>query len=144
MKADFNLKQFIKITLITSIWIHISEVFRYFVFVMPRVKSFFEDRSGIAEMDLNVFLIWGLWDTLLTGVLVFVFWLFTKSFGNNKITVLGSSTFVWLAVFIIFWVAIANMGLSEWSILLITLPLAWFEMLIGTWIVSILYKKTTK
>ena len=140
MKADFNLKQFIIITLIASIWIHISEVFRYFVFVMPGVKSFFDDKSGIAEMDFNIFLIWGLWDTLLTGVLVFIFWLFAKSFGNNKKSILGSSTFVWLAVFVIFWVATANMSLSEWSILLITLPLAWFEMLIGTWIAAILYK----
>ena len=108
---------------------------------MPRVKSFFDDKSGIAEMDFSIFLIWGLWDTLLTAVLVFIFWLFKNSFGLNQKTILISSIFVWLAVFVIFWVATANMGLADWNALLMILPLAWFEMYIGTWIASKLYKR---
>jgi len=136
---NFNLKQFVLITLIVSIWINLSEVFRYFVLVMPRVKSFFQDMSGVAEMDLGIFTIWGFWDTLLTGVLVFTFWLFAKSFGNNRRSVFVSGTIVWLAVFVIFWVATANMGLSSWQILLITLPLSLLEMVVGAWIASRLY-----
>lgn len=141
MKANFNLKQFVIITLITSVWINLSEVFRYFVLVMPRVKSFFDDKLGVAEMDLGIFSIWGLWDTLLTAVLVFFFWLFAKSFGNNRKSIFISGTIVWLAVFVVFWVATANMGLSEWRVLLITLPLSWIEMIVGAWIVSALYKR---
>lgn len=137
----FNFKHFTMITLLTSIWINISEVFRYFVLVMPRVKSFFDDRQGIADMDYSIFAIWGLWDTLLTGVLVFAFWLYSRVFGNSNRSVMISGTLVWLAVFVIFWVATANMGLSEWKILWITLPLSWLEMVIGAWIASKLYKK---
>ncbi len=136
---NFNLKQFIIITLIVSIWINISEVFRYFVFVMPRMKSFFKNQSGIAEMNLGIFSIWGFWDTLLTSVLVFIFWLYSKSFGNNNKSVLISGTIVWVSIFVIFWVATANMGLSNWRILLITIPLSLFEMLVGAWIASKLY-----
>ncbi|WP_437373951.1 hypothetical protein, partial [Maribacter litoralis] len=55
--------------------------------------------------------------------------------------VLISGTLVWSAVFVIFWIATANMGLSEWKILWITLPLSWLEMIIGAWIASKLYKK---
>lgn len=141
MKLSFNLKQFVIITLLVSIWIHISEVFRYFVLVMPRMKTFFQDQSGIADMNMGIFSIWGLWDTLLTAILVFVFWLYARSFGNTAKSVWVSGIFVWMAVFVIFWVATANMGMSEWSILFITLPLSLLEMLVGAWMASWLYKR---
>lgn len=137
----FNFEHFIIVTLLTSIWINISEGFRYFVLVMPRVKSFFENKSGVADMDLGIFAIWGFWDTLLTSVLVFVFWLYSEVFGYSNRSVLISGTIVWSAVFVIFWIGTANMGLSEWNILWITLSLSWLEMIVGAWIASKLYKK---
>jgi hypothetical protein len=136
----FRVKHFIVITLLTSIWIHISEVFRYFVLVMPRVKLFFGNKQGVAAMDMGIFAIWGLWDTLLTGILVFVFYLYSSVFGTSNRSILISGTIVWLGVFVIFWIATANMGLSEWKILWITLPLSFLEMVVGTWIASTLYK----
>ena len=139
--TKFNIKNFIVITLYTSIWINISEVFRYFIFVRPRVKLFFRDTLSVANMDWGIFAIWGLWDTLLTGVLVFFFWLYSRIFGNSNQSVLIIGTLVWAAIFFIFWVATANMGLSDWNILWITLPLSWVEMYIGAWIASKLYKK---
>lgn len=135
----FNIKSFITITLITSIWINISEVFRYFVFVMPSVQSFFDYKSGIAEMDIQIFAIWGFWDTLLTAVLVFMYWLYANSFGSSIKSAILSGTLVWAAVFVIFWIATANMGLSDWNILWITLPLSWLEMVVGAWIAYRLY-----
>ena len=145
MKTNtFNIKQFIRITLITSIWINISEVFRYFIFVMPAVKSFFAGREGIAEMDLPIFSIWGVWDTLLTALLVFVTWLYANVFGSHTRSIIGSGTIVWLSVFVIFWVATANMGLSSWTILLIALPLSWIEMVVGAWIASRLYTQWSR
>lgn len=141
MNSKFNLKQFITITLVTSIWINISEVFRYFLFVMQRVKVFFDNKSGVADMDIFIFLIWGLWDTLLTAGMVFVFWLYSNTFGNNNRSAVISGTIVWLSIFVLFWVATVNMGLADWNILLITLPLSWLEMIVGTWIASKLYSK---
>ncbi len=139
INQNFVFKQFAVITLIVSIWINISEVFRYFIFVMPRVKSFFLNQSGVAEMDFGIFSVWGFWDTLLTAILVFIFWLYAKSFGNNGKSVLVSGLIVWSSVFVIFWVATANMGLSSWKILLITLPLSLLEMVVGAWVASKLY-----
>jgi len=136
-----NLKHFIIITLLTSIWIHISETFRYFVFVMPEVKSFFDNNPNIADMDLTIFAIWGFWDTLLTSILVFIFWLYSRVFGNSNHSVLISGTIVWGAVFVIFWIATANMGLAEWNSLWITLSLSWLEMIVGAWIASMFYKR---
>ena len=139
INQKFALKQFLIITLLVSIWINISEVFRYFVLVRPRTKAFFNERDGVAEMDFGIFSIWGFWDTLLTALVVLVFWLFAKSYGNNQKSIFIAGLIVWAAVFVIFWIATANMGLSNWSILLITLPLSLLEMLVGTWLASKLY-----
>jgi energy-coupling factor transporter transmembrane protein EcfT len=108
---------------------------------MQRTKSFFPNRNNIAEMDLKIFAIWGIWDTILTAIIVYIFWLYSKIYGNTNRSVFISGTVVWIAVFVIFWVATANMGLSSWSILLITLPLSWFELIVGSYIASKLYKK---
>lgn len=136
----FRLKQFIIVVLITSIWVNASEVFRYFLFVMPMMKDYWKGASqGIAEMDMIIFSIWGLWDTLLTVVLVFIVWLYAQVFGKSTRSIILASTLVWTAVFVIFWVASSNMGLSDWGILLVALPLSWIEMVVGGWISSKLY-----
>lgn len=140
-KSNFNIRKFIFITLVTSIWINVSEVFRYFVFIQPRVQAYFDYQPGIAEIDLPIFAIWGLWDTILTSVLVLAFWIFAQTFGNNNRSVMISATFTWISVFVIFWVATANMGLAAWSILLIALPLSWIEMLGGAWLAARLYAR---
>ncbi len=135
-----TIKQFIYITLITSIWINLSEVFRYFVFVGPMTQDYFNHKSGIAEIDPIIFSIWGIWDTLLTGIMVYITWLFLNKHGYTSKSIIASGTLVLLTIFVIFWIATANMGLSNWSVLFITLPLSWIEMVIGAWIVSHLYK----
>ncbi len=140
----FELRKFLMITLLVSIWINASEVFRYFVFIRPRVQTYFDGQEGIAEMNAWIFTIWGFWDTLLSGLLVFIFWLCASAFGNSGKTVFLSGTFTWLAVFVIFWVACANMGLSPWSVLFIALPLSLAEMLIGAWLASKLYLSGSK
>ncbi|OEK00263.1 hypothetical protein BFP97_01485 [Roseivirga sp. 4D4] len=136
----FRVKQFIIVVLITSIWINASEILRYFLLVMPMMKDYWGGVDHrIAEMDGLIFSIWGLWDTLLTGVLVFVVWLYTQFFGSSNRSIIFSSSLVWAAVFVIFWVATSNMGLSNWGILLVALPLSWVEMVIGGWISVKLY-----
>ena len=137
----FNIKYFVIITLITSIWINISEIFRYDVFVVPKMKSFFDNKEGVVGMNLKIFAIWGFWDTLLTAILVFIFWLYSRTFGNSLSSIFTASTLVWLSVFVIFWIATANMGLADWNMLWIALPLSWIEMFVGAFIASKLYKK---
>ena len=140
----FNVKEFLMITLITSIWVNLSEVFRYFVFVKPRTKAFFDFKEGIAEMNWGIFSVWGAWDMLLTVMVVITFWMFATLFGNNRRTVLLAGTFSWVFLFVLFWIATANMGLANWELLLITLPLSWLEMVVASYIASKLYAKSLK
>lgn len=141
MKHTFNWKSFLIITLITSIWINVSEVFRYFILVMPQVKAYWNNLEHIADMNWFIFSIWGLWDTLLTAMLVFLFWLYSRVFGNNNRSVFVVGTLAWLFFFVLYWVGTANMGYSDWAILRITLPLSLVELIIAAWIAAFLYKK---
>ena len=134
-------KSFIAVIALVSIWINFSEVIRYFIWVMPATKSYFPHDDRVADMDLGIFLIWGLWDTLLTTVLVIITYLTIKVLGNSILNVVRSALLVWATIFVIFWVASANMGLSDWNILWVTLPLSLIEMMVGAYFTSILLVK---
>lgn len=141
MQSEFNLKQFVIITLLVSIWVNASEIFRYFIIVMPEVREFLSAVPDVAPMNLAVFSIWGLWDTLLTALIVFMFWLVSQRFGNNLRSVIIAGTASWVFFFVLFWVGMVNMRLSEWSLALTALPLAWFETVVASLIASRLYAR---
>jgi hypothetical protein len=143
--VKFNHKDFIIITLITSIWINVAEIGRAVFVAFPMMKDFFGDKIEIGPMGISNALIWGLWDTILTIVLVFVFWLTANIFGNNKKSIFISGTLTAFATIGIFWIANVNTGLGDWSTAFILFPIAWVEMIIGAWIASKLYaRKSSK
>ncbi|MEM8808076.1 MAG: hypothetical protein AAGF01_18810 [Cyanobacteria bacterium P01_G01_bin.38] len=139
MPTTFNTRQFILVTLITSLWVNASEVFRYFVFVMPTLRQSLSAIEGVAPMDWGVFAIWGVWDMLLTGLIVFMFWLFAQRYGNNLRSVIIAGTISWLFFFMLFWLGMVNMGLAEWSLLALALSLSWVELVVASLIASRLY-----
>lgn len=139
MKVPFNTKHFLVTILIVSIWINASEVFRYFVLVIPKVKDYWNNLESIADMNWIIFSIWGLWDTLLTTFIVFISWLCFQVFDKIK-SIAIASLLGWM-LFVLFWIAAANMGFSSWSLLWITLPLGLFEMIIATYICYFIFTK---
>jgi hypothetical protein len=139
MPTNFNIRQFVLITLITSLWINASEVFRYFVFVMPSLRQSLAAIDGVAPMNWGVFAIWGGWDTLLTGLVVFMTGLFAQQYGNTLWSALISGTISWLFFFVLFWVGMVNMGLAEWSLAVLALSLSWIELTVASVIASRLY-----
>ena len=141
MSPNFSLKRFVIVTLITSIWINISEVFRYFVFVRPRTRAFFKGVPEVAHIDPFIIGVWTFWDMLLSALVVGSFWLFANVFGNTKRSIVLSASFTWALLFVLFWVATINMGMAKWDMLWIVLPLSWIEMLVANCIAAILYKK---
>ncbi len=139
MNKPFQMNDFLVITLIVSIWVNASEVFRYFVLVRPEMHEYLSVVPGVADMDWGIFVIWGFWDTLLTALYVFLFWLCAKVFGNNAKSILISGFMSWCFFFLLFWVGLANMNLSSWRFLLIVLPLALVESVVASYIASKLY-----
>lgn len=139
MSTKFNIKQFILVTLITSLWVNASEVLRYFVLVMPSLRQSLAAIDEVAPMNWRVFAIWGGWDTLLTCLIVFMFWLFAQRYDNNLRSAIVSGTVSWLFFFVLFWVGMVNMGLADWSLLELALMLSWIELVVASVIAGKLY-----
>ena len=117
--------------LVNAVWINASEVFRYFVFVMPMMRETFPQINDIAPMNLPVFAIWGAWDTILVlAVTGFVF-LFLDRFGNGLFQAIMAGTLIWTAIFVILWLGLFNMNIATGAILAIVLPLSWLEMVVA-------------
>lgn len=142
MNNNFQFKQFAIITLLTNIWIQIAEIARAALVAWPRMTSFFGDRFQIIgpnEVELSHALIWFGWGTILTVVLVFIYWLCINTFGNNFKSVLITATVTTMATVGLFWIGFVNLGLGEWSTAFIILPLVLIELVLGAWIASKLY-----
>ena len=132
----FVSKAFIMTLIANMVWINISEVFRYFVFVMPAMRDAFPQIDNVAPMSPFVFAIWGLWDTILVCAVTGFAWLFLERFGRGLIPSLWCGTLFWLGVFCILWIGLYNMNLAPLSVLAIALPLAWVEMVVAAMIVN--------
>lgn len=142
MNKQFVVKEFIIITLLTSIWVHAYQLIRFFAYVKPEMQSFLSGVPNVAPMnEVGILLIWGVWDTLLSALYVYLFWLCAQVFGNNRKSILMSGIMSWAFFFLLFWVGSANMNLARWSSLLIILPLALLETVVATFIASKLYLK---
>jgi hypothetical protein len=135
----FRLGQFVVVVLLVSIWINISEVFRYFVIVMPGMREHLNMVPDVAPMDWGVFAIWGVWDTILTLYVVGLAWLFASRFGFRTRVAIAAGTFAWAGFFLLFWVGMYNMRLTTMSLLSMALPLAWLEMVVGAWLAMWLF-----
>jgi len=137
MAADWaEHKQVIIPVLLTNlVWINASEVFRYFVFVMPMMRQALPEVPDVAPMSFSIFMIWGIWDTILLLAVSGFTWLFLERYGATSRNALLIGTIVWCAIFVIFWLATFNMNLAAPRILAVALPLAWVEMAVAALIV---------
>jgi hypothetical protein len=131
-KAGSSARAFALTFMIVSIWINASEIFRYFVFVMPMTRETLAMVPDVAPMNLPVFLVWGLWDTLLVVMSVLFTWLYAQAFGASLRSAVIAGTLSWLFFFMLFWVAMLNMNLAESATVAIALPLAWIELVIAS------------
>lgn len=120
---------------VNFVWINGSEVFRYFVFVMPMMRDSLAVVPDVAPMSLGIFLRWGTWDCLLVAVATLGAWMMLERFGARASVEVMAGTCVWLAIFVIFWFGLSNMNLATGSILAVALPLAWLEMVVAALVV---------
>ena len=121
--------------LVNFLWINASEVFRYFAFVMPRMREAFPQVPDVAPMNVPVFLIWGVWDTILVLAATLVPWMAQRTFGASASRAVLYGTGVWMAVFVILWLGLYNMNLATPGVLAVALPLAWLEMVVASLVV---------
>lgn len=128
-------RAFVTALALNAVWINASEIFRYFVFVMPMMREAFGMVPGVAPMNIPVFLSWGIWDTILIVAATGFIWLFLDRFGDHRRMAITGATLIWAAVFGMLWLGLYNMGLATLWIMAAALPLAWAEMAIAALIV---------
>jgi phosphoglycerol transferase MdoB-like AlkP superfamily enzyme len=114
----------------SGLWLTLSEVVRYFAFVMPETRERFSMVPDVAPMSVAVFGWWSLWMLLLTSSVVYAYWLHAKVMGHTYKTVFISATFCWVLFFVLFWFGSINMGLAHISTATVALPWAWVELLL--------------
>lgn len=140
MSFTFDFPRFIRITLVVSLWIHLSEGVRFFGLVVPTMRQFLSGVPNFMPMDFGRLLLWAAWDMLLTGLVVFVFWLYAQHFGNTLRSVLTAATLSWAFFFVLFWVAMVLMGLATLEMILWILPWTWLEMALASGLAAWLYQ----
>jgi hypothetical protein len=123
------------------IWINASEIFRYFVFVMPMMRELLPQVPNIAPMNVPVFLVWGAWDTILVIAATAVPWLVAQRYGRSPLVALCAGTFLWMAVFVILWLALFNMSLADLRVVSVALPLSWIELAVAAQIVALAMRR---
>jgi hypothetical protein len=133
-RASINLKALGMAVMLNMLWVNLSEVFRYFAFVMPMMRDSLLIVPDVAPMNLPVFLIWGLWDTIVVLAITLASWLAFERFGYSKRMAFIAGTAVWASIFVVFWVALLNMNLATIKIALVASPLAWIEMVVAAFI----------
>jgi hypothetical protein len=136
LKDDQARRSFYLVLLAAYVWINVSEVFRYFAFVMPMTRVAMSAVPDVAPMSMLIFLIWGFWDTLLFAVVAFIAWLFYEKFGDGIPNALAAGTLLWAAIFCILWLGLYNMNLTVARVPLTALPLAWIEMVVAVTILE--------
>ena len=128
--------------LINFIWINASEVFRYFVFIMPMMQEELAFIPNVAPMDLTIFMIWGIWDCILIFSVTAFSWIFFDKFGGSYTSAFRVGFFIWCSIFVILWLGLFNMNIvSSPKIILTALSLSLVELVIAACITRFYYLK---
>ena len=117
--------------LVVAVWTNISEIWRYFVVVMPQTRLELSVLPNVAPMNLAVFLSWGVWDMILVCVYVGSYWLVSGRLGHSVTSALISGAMTWLGFFVLFWLALFNMNLASSGLAVKAVALALPETLIA-------------
>jgi len=122
--------------LVNMVWINLSEVLRYFVFVMPMMRETLPMLENVAPMSWAIFAIWGVWDTILVCCVTGFLWIYLERFGCGLANAVLGGSFVWLGIFVILWLGMFNMNLTSLSVVGVALVLSWIELVVAALIVN--------
>ncbi len=117
------------------VWINVSTIIRYFLFVRPMMREAYPTIPDVAGMNLPVFFAWGVWAAIPVLSIAAVAWLSMKHFGDGVLVVLASGTVAWLVVYANLWGANFLMNLAPPGLVAIVLILTWIEMAVGALLV---------
>ena len=131
----FPFKEVMRTCLAVNTWVGISQLFRYFVIVVPMMRAAFPNVEDIVPITWPVVIAWGVWVTIYLAWFVSIIWIFFERFGTTVNIALIAGSMATIPVYGLFWLALYLMSLTTPMIILIALPLAWIELLIAAMII---------
>jgi hypothetical protein len=139
--SRFPVRKFIIISLLASIWQQASQFARYWFVVKKEMQTNLSIVPNVATIDVPIFIIWGVWVTLITMLIVFLHYLYSKKYGRSISSCIISGTISWAFFYVLFWVGMAQMNLARWPFVPYVLLLAWVETVITVFIADKLFGK---
>lgn len=136
MHSISNQNAILSSVVLIFLWVNASEIFRYFVYVMPMMRDAFPSLPDVAPMSWPIFLSWAVWDMVLVAAVSVIAWLSLTRFGSSARVVLLTGTGIWASIFVILWLGLWNMNLATGPIVSLALVLAWIEMVVATGIMG--------
>jgi hypothetical protein len=112
---------------LNTVWINVSEIWRYLAIVKPMLHETYPGRTDIAPFDLATFASWSVWDSWLILAATGFYWLYLKHAGRDVRQALMAATLLTLTVFGLIWLGVVNMGFVPARFIWIAVPLAWIE-----------------
>jgi hypothetical protein len=113
--------------LLTTIWISISEFVRNeFIVKSLWIKHYSKLGLTFPSEPVNG-AVWGLW-SLLFAIVIFIL--------ARKFTVLQTALIGWLVGFAMMWVAIGNLGVLPYRLLIYAIPLSFLEAYVASYITN--------
>lgn len=139
----FPVRGFILALGVNAIWINASEVFRYFVFVMPMMREALPGVENVAPMNVPIFLVWGVWDTVLLVFSTLMTTLWLAVFGSHVRQAIAAGAAIWGGVFCIFWIAMLNMNIATPAVAGVASLFALIEMVVAALITRWALRKSS-
>ena len=130
-RVRFPWRLYVATFLITSMWIHASENFRYLLFVRAMMQESLSMVPDVAPWNLTVIISWGIWDTMLSAMTVLTWWLYAQVFGPTVRSAIIAGTISWLSSFVFFGHALANLNLAAFAELSVEMSLSWLELVVA-------------
>ncbi|MEK7485503.1 MAG: hypothetical protein AABZ60_14350 [Planctomycetota bacterium] len=143
-KNRLSLKNFVAVSLIVSVWVHLAEASRFFLIVTPIMEKEIPQLPLVTEISLSTWISWAIWDTLLSSMYVWMTWLTIQVYGKSLKYGIFAGVISWVFFFLLFWIAMLNMNLASLKVVLIALPLALVETIIASCFAVFIFSRQEK
>lgn len=143
-KNAISVKNFVVVSLVVSVWVHLAEASRFFLIVTPIMEKEVPQLPLVTELSMSTWISWAIWDTVLSSMYVWMAWLTIQVYGKSLKSGLFAGLVSWVFFFVLFWVAMINMNLASLKVVLIALPLALVETTIASCFAVFIFSRQKK
>jgi len=131
----FPFRSFFSTCFLANVWIGISQTLRYFIVVVPIMRAAYPENNEIVPINVPVILAWGIWVTIYLFWATSSIWIYFERFGTTIRNAVIAGSLATIPAYGLFWLALYLMNLATAKVILIALPMAWFELIVVALIV---------